>query len=259
MKPSLRIALLHLAPSPGEVAGNRGLVETAVAAAAALGARWIVTPEFCISGFSFHERIGTDWILPQPDPWMRSFGGLVRRLGVTVFLSHPERDPLSARLYNAVFVVGPDGEILGRHRKINTLPVGSESWSTPGDRVAPIPVPPARSAGVLVCADAHSPWIARSLKAQGAELLVSSAAWAPGLHGPSGEWERCSRDTGLVLLVCNRTGPDLTMDFSEAETVVVKQGQRLLSLRSPRSAIFTIEWDLEAQTLAESGHRAIHL
>lgn len=67
--PSLRIALLHLAPIPGDLAHNRRLVETAIATAAGLGAAWIITPELCICGYSFADQIGTEWILPQPDPW----------------------------------------------------------------------------------------------------------------------------------------------------------------------------------------------
>lgn len=113
-----------------------------------------------------------------------------------------------------------------------------------------IPVRPLRHVGILICADAYSPWIARSLKAQGAQLLVSSAAWAPGQHGPNGEWEKCTRDTGLPLLVCNRTGPDRTLDFTEAESVVVKDGRRLLSFRSEHSVIFTVDWDLKTQNLS---------
>src|SRR5262245_5382246 len=45
---TLRIALLHLAPLPGDLTYNRQLVETAVTTAAGLGASWIVTPELCI-------------------------------------------------------------------------------------------------------------------------------------------------------------------------------------------------------------------
>ena len=86
------------------------------------------------------------------------------------------------------------------------------------------------------------------LKAQGAQLLVSAAAWGPGLHGPKGEWERCTRDTGLPLFVCNRTGIDRTLRFTAAESVIVKDGQRLLSFVSERSAVCLIEWDVETQT-----------
>jgi predicted amidohydrolase len=255
----IRIALLHLAPIAGEVARNRRLVDAAVTAAAEAGAQWIVTPEFCVTGFTFADRIGTDWILEQPDPWMTAFRRRVADLGVTVFLSHPERDARTGALHNSVFVIGPDGSVLGVHRKINTLRVGSEAWSTPGDEVAAIEVAPVGRVGVLVCADVCSPWIAKSLMAQEARLLLSSAAWAPGLHGPNGEWEQCTLDTGLPLLVCNRTGPDHTMTFVEAESVVVVGGRRIRSLRSERSAVFTLDWDPSARRPADATCRRIDL
>jgi predicted amidohydrolase len=190
---------------------------------------------------------------------MRDFCQLVARLRVTVFLSHPERDPQTGALHNSVFIIAADGTILGTHWKINTLRVGDEAWSSPGDRPTPIPAEPFRRVGILICADAYSPGIARSLQAQGAALLVSSAAWAPGLHGTDGEWERCTRDTGLPLFVCNRTGPDRTLDFTGAESVIVNDGARLLTLRSARSAMFTIEWDLTTQTLATQAYQRVDL
>jgi predicted amidohydrolase len=84
---SLRIALLHLAPIPGDLAHNRRLVAAAVTAAVRSGAAWIITPELCICGYSFADQIGTDWILPQPDPWVRELCQQIARLQVTVFLA----------------------------------------------------------------------------------------------------------------------------------------------------------------------------
>ena len=246
---TLRIALLHLAPRPGDVAHNRHIIETAVMLAAKMRASWVITPELSVSGYAFAADIGTDWILPQPDPWMQNFCRLVARLQVTVFLSSPERDHQSNKLYNSVFVIAPTGTIIGTHRKINTLRVGSESWSSPGDQLVPFSIAPFAGVGILICADAFSPNIATSLKAQGAQLLVSAANWAPGLHGPNGEWERCTHDTGLPLLVCNRTGPDRTLDFTAAQSVVAKDGERLLSLSSEDSTIFVIDWNTRTQNL----------
>src|SRR5215475_6878803 len=60
---TVRIALLHLAPLPGDLGFNRRLVEAAVSTAAGLGAAWIVTPELCICGYDFADQIGVDWIL----------------------------------------------------------------------------------------------------------------------------------------------------------------------------------------------------
>ena len=255
---TLRIALLHLAPIPGDLAYNRRLVETAVTTAAGLGAAWILTPELCICGYEFADRIGTEWILPQPDPWMTHFCQLVARLRVTVFLSHPERDRQTDKLHNTVFVITADGTLVGKHRKINVVLPGAESWSSPGEQVAPVPVHPV-SVGILICADACSLGIAGSLKAQGAQLLMSAAAWGPGPHEPNGEWEQCTRETGLPLLVCNRTGTDRTLSFTGAESVVVKDGRRLLSFRSERSAILMVDWDLETQSLATRKHQRVYL
>ena len=67
---------------------------------------------------------------------------LAARLRVTVFLSCPEQDRKSRKLYNSLFVIAADGTVLGSHRKINTLRVGSEAWSTPGTQAVAIPVPP---------------------------------------------------------------------------------------------------------------------
>ena len=256
---TLRIALLHLAPIPGDLRRNRRLVETAVTAAARLGATWIITPELIVTGYTFADNIGTEWILPQPDPWMTHMSQLAARLRVTVFLSCPEQDRKSRKLYNSLFAIAANGIIVGTHRKIHTLRVGSEAWSSPGTQAVAIPVSPFTRVGMLICADAYTSEIAKNLQNQGAQLLVSSAAWAPGQHGPNGEWERCTGDTGLPLIVCNRTGPDRTLDFRQAQSVVVKDGRQLLSLASTRSAVFAIEWDLGKQTLATMEYRTVYL
>lgn len=255
--PLLRIAFLHLAPVPGAVAQNRHLITGAITKAACAGAGWIITPELAVSGYTFADTIGTGWIEPQPDHWMRRICSLAARLHVTLFLSHPEQDSRAQQFHNTLFAIGPDGRIAGRHRKINALRVGSEAWSTPGTEATAFRLAPFGPIGLLICADAYTPGIAKSLKAQGATVLVSSAAWAPGLHGPNGEWERCTVDTGLPLFVCNRTGQDRTLDFRSAESVVVQGGKRLFSLSCEQSAIFLVDWNLDTGTPAGTAQRML--
>lgn len=253
---TLRVALLHLAPIPGAVAHNRQLVESAITQAAALGAAWIVTPECCLTGYQFAAQIGTAWIAAQLDPWLTRMCALAARLRVTLFLSLPERDAQTAACHNSVFVVTPDGMIAGSHRKINVVLPSAEAWSTPGERAVPVAVQ-AIKAGLLICADACSPGIVRSLRARGAQILVSAAAWAPGEYGPAGEWERCSRESDLPLIVCNRTGPDRTLSFAAAESVVVQNGARLLAFHAERSTIFTVDWDRTARTFSPQEHQPV--
>ena len=110
--------MLHLAPRLGCVDYNRSLVESGVDLAAEQGADWVLTPELCVPGYTFTPHIGTDWILAQPDEWNGCLMAKARNKGVTVFLSHPERDPQTGLLHNSVFVIGPGGDIMGCHRKI---------------------------------------------------------------------------------------------------------------------------------------------
>ena len=230
---------MHIAPVTGDIDHNRRLVERGVAVAAEGGAQWAITPELCISGYLFLKKLGTGWIQPQPDQWMSDFCGLVRENGMTVFLSHPELDPASGRMYNTVFIIDADGEIVGRHRKIKTLG-GAEAWSTAGWKISPYELDGVQ-AGVLICADAY--------KNDVAEVLVSK-----------GEWEARSAQTGLPIMVCNRTGIERDeLDYREAESVVAQNGRRLLEATSDRSVVLTFDWDMDSMTLKSEDFQRTYL
>ncbi len=132
----VRVAFLHLAPSWRDLQSNRRLIERGVTTAAPHGATWILTPELCICGYDFTDALGTAWIVPPPDPWTASLCQRAAHLGVTVFLSHPERDTQTGQCHNTLFVIGADGCIVGKHRKIRILS-GAEGWSSPGAVCAP--------------------------------------------------------------------------------------------------------------------------
>jgi omega-amidase len=236
---SRRIGLLHLAPTLGEVESNRALLERATRRAAELGAEWILSGELVVPGYRFEPRIGTDWIEPQPDAWMRGFADLSASLGVVSFVGHPERDEASGKLYNTLFVIGRDGQILGRHHKLNPTP-DAEDWSSPGELQDPVAVDGVH-VGLLVCADAYPAGPALRLRELGAELFISVAAWWPGEWGPKGEWERRTLETGVPMVVCNRTGVDGDTQLFEAESVVVDRGRKLVSLRSRESRVFVVD------------------
>ncbi|MBH0207118.1 MAG: carbon-nitrogen hydrolase family protein [Nitrospira sp.] len=250
-----KIALLHLETVPGAIDRNRYLIVEAIKHAASVGAEWIVTPELAVCGLQFMQLTGREWIYPQPDPWVQQVCKLVKTLRRTVFLGCPERE--GRRFYNSVFVIGPTGEILGQHRKINVAS-DSLSWSSPGDRIAPIECDGVK-VGVLICSDAYTPDIARVLKFEGAQMLVSPASWGPGIHGPNGEWEQRSHETGLPVIVCNRTGAEQTLNFWRAPSLVAKNGDRLLSHTSDRSAVLTFDWDFSNMVPSTTQFRADYI
>jgi predicted amidohydrolase len=246
--PTSTIALLHLAPRPGEIAANRTALEQAVRRAAASGARLIVTPELAVSGYGFRDLVGTDWIAPGQAELFAWAGALARETRASLVLGTPEAAPENGALFNSMILFAPDGAVVGRHRKINALRVGSESWSTPGDRPTVLTVDGIGRVGFFVCADMYSTHLVDETAAHGVDLHMSAAAWAPGLHGPDGEWERASATTGRPVLVCNRTGRDV-LDFEAARSVAAVDGTIAFSHASPEPRIALVDWTAATRRL----------
>lgn len=240
------VALLHLAPRPGDIEHNKRMVEAAVRRASAEGARFVVTPELVVSGYGFRDMIGTDWIGRGQMALFAWAGELARQASVFLLLGTPEAD---GRLFNSQILFSPDGARIGHHRKIMVLKVGSESWSTAGDRSTVVSVDGVGRVGLFVCADMYSERLVAETATQQVDLLVSSAAWAPGEHGPNGEWERASLATARPVLVCNRTGTD-AMDFRGSRSVAAIGGQITSSHSSPDSAIVLVEWIPQARQVS---------
>ena len=242
------IALLHLDPRPGEIEANRVALERAVQRAHENAARLIVTPELAVSGYGFRDLVGTDWIARGQPALFAWAGALARATGASLVLGTPEADPEGTALFNSMILFAPDGSITGRHRKINALRVGSESWSTPGDQTTALTVDGIGRVGFFVCADMYSGRLVGETAARGIDLLLSAAAWAPGHHGPDGEWERASATTGRPVLVCNRTGRDV-LDFDAAQSVAAVDGAIVFSHASAEPQIVLVDWATDTRRL----------
>jgi N-carbamoylputrescine amidase len=237
---TLRLSLLHLAPVAGDLAGNVRHLQAAMRVAAARGAALAIRPELALSGFLFPAEDGA-WIGTQPDRWLGAVAVTARRLGIAVLVGTAERDAVTGNLHNSAFLIDRNGALTGRCRKIN---VAADGWSSPGDIVAPMEWQMLRIGG-LICADAYTSGVTAMLSAGGADILISPANWGPGAYGPAGEWEARSREAGLPLIVCNRTGRENGIDFRGAESLVIVAGERRLVHRSDRPVVLTFDWDVE--------------
>src|ERR1700709_578507 len=112
------VACIHMQPQGGGNAGNMAHSAELIEQAHARGARLIVLPELCNSGYVFESREEASALsetLADGDS-IRQWCALAARLGVTLVAGYAERD--GDALYNAAAVIGPGG-VLGGYRKMH--------------------------------------------------------------------------------------------------------------------------------------------
>jgi predicted amidohydrolase len=240
---TLRIALLHIALSYKSVEANVSHIEHVLELALESEPDLIMMPELAVSGYEFWKEMGDDWIAEKTPSIIHHFARWAKQHRVSLIVGTPTYHPASEKHYNSAILIDENGEVLGQHNKVSVLP-GSEGWST-GAKSVEVVGWNGRFLGFLICADAYPPGIAAELAKQGANVLISPAAWAPGLYEPDGEWEQRTLDTGLTMIVCNRTGKENNMNFNGGTTAIVVNGQRAVTYSEPEEAILTIEVDAQ--------------
>ncbi len=201
--------------------------------AAAGGARLVSFPETWVPGYPewlWRLRPGGDYELTgdihrglvenavdMKSGDLKSIQAAARRLKVTVSIGIHERDGEFSRgtLYNSVVLVGPDGSILNRHRKL--VPTNPERmvWGmgdASGLRVSETPV---GRVGGLICWENYMPLPRFSLFAQGIEIYVAPT-WDEG-----GTWISTMRHIaaeGRCWVLgngCAMRGKDIPKDFPQ--------------------------------------------
>jgi N-carbamoylputrescine amidase len=235
----MNIALLHLDLANGPRARNVAKITAAASRAADAGAEWIVTPETALQGYFFADGIADPTVDTEPGADLLPLLDVVRARKLSLFLGCADRDAETGLPHNSLVAFGPDGGVIGRHRKL-VAHGGAESWSKAGSTRRPIPCC-GLSVGAMVCADIWFPENPAALHAAGAEVLTLSAAWPPGPMGPNGKWEAVSAATGLPVFVCNQTGRH-RMDLTAAESAVIVGGERRMSHRGAEEAVLIFSW-----------------
>ncbi len=184
--------------SQADMKSNLATCEEQIREATKLGATLIVLPENFAYFGSDPERARMAEAIDDSGPIVGWLQRVADELSVTlVGGGFPERSPEPGRPFNTCLVVGDQGQIVGRYRKLHlfdaTLPDGSryaESAAThPGDEVVVVPVEGTR-VGLSVCYDVRFPELYRQHVRAGAEIVVVAAAFT----------ERTGRDHWHVLL-----------------------------------------------------------
>lgn len=222
----IRAALIHAAVQPRDKTDNLRRLLDMNAAAASQGAKIIVNPELATCGYDFNSREEiAPFTEPIPGPTTELLGRISSQWGACICIGLPEADARTGVFYNSAAVIGPDGRVIGKHRK-NAPAYKENLWAAEGN-LAPLVVPTEYGPlGVVICADTYSYKPVRAAVLQGIRLLLVPANWPADHYDPEIYWRARARENGIPVLVCNRTGQEPGMDCRNAESFAIDaQGQ----------------------------------
>lgn len=178
MSSSVRIACLQL-NSGNDFAANLESLAAMARAAAAGGARFILSPEYALmmdgSGRTMRERAFD----AHGEPALSALAALSRELGVWHLVGSLTLMSDDGRMLNRSLLISDRGEVAAAYDKIHmfdaTLPSGTvireSSAYRPGER-AVLAATPWGALGMTVCYDLRFPHLYRALAQRGAVMLA---------------------------------------------------------------------------------------
>jgi len=247
------IAVAQLAITVAEPDANRRAAADAVAEAAAAGARLVVLPELCDSGYVFDaadpaaEARGL--AAPAADSTtLRQWHELAARHRLVIVGGFCELGA-DGRLYNSAALVDASGT-RAVYRKAH-LWDSEKLVFTPGDAALPTVDTEVGRVAVMVCYDLEFPEWTRLAALDGADLIAAPVNW-PGYSWPEGERpaevvkaQAAAAANGVFVAVADRCRTERGVSWISGSLIASPEGYMLAGpVLADRPAVLTAACDL---------------
>ncbi|MGD2067713.1 MAG: carbon-nitrogen hydrolase family protein [Gemmatimonadota bacterium] len=194
-RPVLTAAVVQAAPVPFDTPATVDRVVELAAEAAGRGASLVVFPEAYVGGYPWGLRFGTavggrkpegrrSWAryragaVEVPGPEVERMGEAARECGVHLCVGVVERDRLhgGGTLYCTLVYLGPDGDLLGKHRKLKPTAAERFIWGEgDGSTLTVVDTPHGRLGG-LICWENYMPLARMAMYGKGVEIYLAPTA-----------------------------------------------------------------------------------
>jgi N-carbamoylputrescine amidase len=215
----ITLACIQWEPRVGEKEANVARSLALISQAAEKGARLIVLPELCNSGYVFasrQEAFGLAETVPD-GPTTKAWAEAARRHGAVIVAGICER--AGDALYNSAAIVGPDG-FIGTYRKVHLW--GEENlFFEPGDLGIRVWKTPFGRMSVAICYDGWFPETYRLAALQGADILCVPTNWVPMPEQPGNM-------LAMANILAMSGAHSNSMYVAAADRVGVERGQPFL-------------------------------
>ncbi len=262
-RPPFRVGLVqqrwHEDPAEHEAALAEG-----IAMAAGEGAKLVCLQELTLSPYFAvtPDAIGKAEAMTEPIPDGRTTQFAARcatEHGIHVHASLYERAEDGGLGYNTAIVVGPDGSVVARTRKLH-IPVTAgyyeDRYFRPGpagDSAHPLVELAGAQLGIPTCWDQWFPELARAYSLAGAEVIVYPTAIGSEPDHPDFDteplWERVITANGIAngtfMVAVNRIGEERPLRFYGSSFISDPYGRVLVQAPRDRAAVLVADLDLD--------------
>jgi nitrilase len=198
----VRVSVVQAAPVAFDREATIDRVASLARDAAATGAQLAVFPEAFVSGYprgaDFGVRVGRrtaegrEWFrryhesaVDVPGPAVDRLGAIARDHTLHLVVGVIERD--GGTLYCTVLFVGPDGALLGTHRKVMPTAMERVIWGFGDGSTLPVIETPLGRIGAVICWENYMPQLRLAMYGQGIQLYCAPTVddretWLPTMR-----------------------------------------------------------------------------
>ena len=185
---TVRAAVVQAAPVPFDTPRTLDKLAALTADAARQRAELVVFPEAFVGGYPKGHDFGVSLGIRTPagrDEFRRYFenavavpgpateriGAIAKQHAVHLVVGVAERD--GGTLYCSVLTFGPDGRLLGTHRKLMPTAMERVVWGTGDGSTLPVIDTPLGRIGAVICWENYMPLLRTAMYAKGVELYCA--------------------------------------------------------------------------------------
>jgi predicted amidohydrolase len=197
--------------------------ETALAAAATLGAAALVLPEIWLPGYN-QDGIAQQ-ALPLDSPPLQRLAKAAAAARCALVVGYAER--AGDRVFNAAACFGPDGALLANYRKVQLYGPRERSLYTPGDAYAVFPLA-GETAALLICYDVeYAPHVKALADCGVTVILAPTANMQPYTHVIRATVPAMAANHGVAIVYANFCGAEGDLTYVGGSLIAGPHGEVL--------------------------------
>ena len=220
------VAAVQFEPKILDVYKNIGVAQQLAFEAAAKGAKVVVLPELCMSGYAIRSKAEAASCAQDRSGYQtEAFVPIAKKFDCKIIFGYVEL--CEGKLYNSAVVVGKNG-VEGNTQKHNLW--GNDAlWANPSECISPVIITPAGRLGVLICRDVMNNYREsykfyksehRFYKKGSVDTVALLTNWGSDYGYPDNHWVELSEEIDSNVIVSNRVGKERDLKFKGGSCVV---------------------------------------